>query len=176
MQSLYDLLSDRRSIRHYEDRDIPDEIISKIVDTGILAPSSRNIRPVHFVVVKDKEKLAALSKCNVTGGSLIKGANAAIVVVADTSKADAWIEDCSVAMTNMMLMATDLGIGSCWVQVRLRKSMSGKPGGEVVRDVIKLPDGFEAEAILSLGYTTVVKDPVKVDDEKRKEVVHREKF
>ena len=72
-------------------------------------------------------------------------------MIADTRKADAWVEDTSIALANMMLMAEDLGIGSCWTQIRLRKTADGEDAGEVIRKMLGIPDHYAVEAVLSLG-------------------------
>lgn len=56
---------------------------------------------------------------------MLADADAAIIVIGDTEKSDAWIEDCSIAMILMQLEATELGIGSCWVQCRGRTTPQG---------------------------------------------------
>ena len=77
---------------------------------------------------------------------------AAIVVAADSTLVDVWVEDCASAMTQMHLMADALGIGSCWLQVRLRKTPDGsRDTQDVVREVLGIPDKFSIMAILCLG-------------------------
>ena len=88
--------------------------------SALLAPTSMNRKPCNFMVVERKETLVDLSNAKDHGADLIKGADKAIVVVADTMVADTWFEDSSIALTFMHLMATELGIGSCWVQIHLR--------------------------------------------------------
>lgn len=78
------------------DEDIPEEKLEKIIQAGLLAPTSRNRKPCNFMVVKDRETLNKLSKSKRTGSKMLKGANTAIVVYADSDKADTWIEDSAV--------------------------------------------------------------------------------
>ena len=82
---------------------------------------------------------------------MLKEAQCAIVVIGDETEQDVWIEDCSVAMANMHLMASSLGIGSCWVQGRLRNA-DEKTTEEFVRERLGFPENYRLEAILtSLG-------------------------
>lgn len=166
----------RRSIRKYETRDIPEEMIDQILNAGILAPSSKNIRPVEFIVVKDREMLEKLSRVKMSGAGHLKNAACGIICVANTEKADAWIEDCSLALGNMMLMAEDLGIGSVWTQIRLRKSLSGKSAEKNVRELMGIPDHYAVEAVLSLGFPAENKEPHTAEELKTEHTIHREKF
>ena len=148
---LLKLLQSRRSIRKYTDEHISDETLEKILQAGLLAPSSRAIYPVELVAVRDKEMLSKLSECKAAGAAMLKDADAAIVVVGDTAKSDAWIEDCSITMTLMMLEATEQGVGNCWVQCRGRQTAEGTSTEERIRSLLDIPDNFGVLAILSLG-------------------------
>ena len=148
---LLKLLQSRRSIRKYTDEHISDETLEKILQAGLLAPSSRAIYPVELVAVRDKEMLSKLSECKAAGAAMLKDADAAIVVVGDTAKSDAWIEDCSITMTLMMLEATEQGVGNCWVQCRGRQTAEGTSTEERIRALLSLPGNFGVLAILSLG-------------------------
>lgn len=148
---LLKLLQSRRSIRKYTDEHISDETLEKILQAGLLAPSSRAIYPVELVAVRDKEMLRKLSECKAAGAAMLKDADAAIVVIGDTAKSDAWIEDCSITMTLMMLEATEQGVGNCWVQCRGRQTSEGTSTGERIKSLLNIPDNFGVLAILSLG-------------------------
>ena len=148
---LLKLLQSRRSIRKYTDEHISDETLEKILQAGLLAPSSRAIYPVELVAVRDKEMLRKLSECKAAGAAMLKNADAAIVVIGDTAKSDAWIEDCSITMTLMMLEATEQGVGNCWVQCRGRQTSEGTSTGERIKSLLDIPDNFGVLAILSLG-------------------------
>ena len=148
---LLKLLQSRRSIRKYTDEHISDEKLEKILQAGLLAPSSRAIYPVELVAVRDKEMLCRLSECKAAGAAMLKNADAAIVVIGDTAKSDAWIEDCSITMTLMMLEATEQGVGNCWVQCRGRQTSEGTSTGERIKSLLDIPDNFGVLAILSLG-------------------------
>ena len=148
---LLKLLQSRRSIRKYTGDRISDETLEKILQAGLLAPSSRAIYPVELVAVRDKEMLRRLSECKAAGAAMLKNADAAIVVVGDTAKSDAWIEDCSITMTLMMLEATEQGVGNCWVQCRGRQTSEGTSTEERIRSLLDIPDNFGVLAILSLG-------------------------
>ena len=75
----------------------------------------------------------------------------AIVVAANTEKSDVWTEDCSIVMSNMHLMADSLGLGSCWIQGRLREAPDGQTTEDYLRGILEYPQEIHLEAILSLG-------------------------
>lgn len=86
---LLKLLQVRRSIRKYKDEAIPEDKLTNIVRAGLLAPSSRGIYPVEFVVVRDKNALERLSESKAGGATMLKNAGAAVVVIGDAAKSDA---------------------------------------------------------------------------------------
>lgn len=148
---LIQIMKNRRSVRKYTGGKIPEDKLNLILQAGLLAPSSKNIRPVEFVVVEDNNALEKLSKSKPAGAGMLSGASCAVVVIGDTRKADAWVEDCSLAMGYMLLMAENLGIAACWVQERLRKTLLQKDSGAYIKEFLAIPDYYEVEAILSLG-------------------------
>lgn len=158
--SLQDILEKRHSVRRYTEEKIPDEAIRQILNAGLLSPSSRSIRPWEFIVVRDPEMLAYLSKCRAGGAAaMLEGADGAIIVIADPEKSDVWIEDCSIALSNMHIMASSLGIGSCWIQGRLRNATDDVKTEDYLRERLAFPKSYRLEAILSLGMPASAHDP-----------------
>lgn len=149
--SLLEMLQQRHSIRKYTDEDITDRDLQTILQAGLLSASGRAARPWEFIVVRDKEMLQKMSESRVGAAKMLAHANAAIVVIADVSKTDVWVEDCSIAMSNMHLAASVLGIGSCWIQGRLRKTPDDTTTEDYLRDLLGYPAGYHLEATLSLG-------------------------
>ena len=88
---------------------------------------------------------------------------AAIVVIADTMGADTWCEDSSIALTYLHLAATDLGIGSCWVQIHLREK-DGVDAEEIVRDIVKIDSHYRIVGIMALGHSDDIPEPHTIDD------------
>ena len=83
--------------------------------------------------------LEKLSHCKAQASQFIADAPLAIVVTADPLVSDVWIEDASIASIIIQLQAEDMGLGSCWVQVRERFTASGMPSDEYVREVLDIP-------------------------------------
>lgn len=149
---LIDVMLKRRSTRKFNDEPVSKEELNRILQAALLAPTSMNRKPCNFMVVERPQTLNELSKSKDHGADLISGADKAIVVVADSLIADTWIEDSSIALTHMHLMASELGLGSCWVQIHLR-SRDGKDSEEIVRDILKIDDNYRIVGILALGHS-----------------------
>ncbi len=165
---LIDVMLKRRSTRKFNDEPVTKEELDKILQAALLAPTSMNRKPCNFMVVERKETLTDLANSKDHGADLIDGADKAIVVVADTMVADTWIEDSSIALTYMHLMATELGLGSCWVQIHLR-SKNGKDSEELVRDILKIDDHYRIVGIMALGHSDDIPpahEPADVDKNK----------
>lgn len=172
---LLDTLKKRRSVRQFEDRQVEQEKIDYLVESMLRSPSSRSLNPWEFVVVQDKEMIKALSKAKPHGASFMKNAPLAIVVCADPDKCDVWIEDCSIASIILHLAAMDLGLGSCWVQIRLRENDSGVMAEEYVAEKLGLPEGMVVEAVIAIGYPKEDK-PGHPKESLLYERVHHEKY
>lgn len=165
---LIDVMLKRRSTRKFNDEPVTREELDKILQAALLAPTSMNRKPCNFMVIERKETLTDLANSKDHGAGLIDGADKAIVVVADTMVADTWIEDSSIALTYMHLMATELGLGSCWVQIHLR-SKNGKDSEEIVRDILKIDDHYRVVGIMALGHSDDIPpahEPADVDKNK----------
>lgn len=172
---LLQIMKSRRSIREYTADKIPSDKLNMILQAGLLAPSSKNIRPVEFIVVEDRTVLKKLAKSKQAGAGVLSNASCAIVVIGDVRMADAWIEDCSLAMGYMLLMAENMGVAACWVQERLRKTLLGKDSGLYVKETLRIPEYYEVEAILSLGISEKKEAPRQWDETEQNKV-HWEKF
>ena len=169
-------LSRRRSLRAYTDERIPEDLLAKVTRAGLLSAAGRGIRPWELVIVRNRETLQALAGMREGhAAKMLESAGAAIVVVANTAAADTWVEDCSIVMANMHLAADALGLGSCWVQGRMRTAPDGRSASDYVRDLLGIPEGFELEATLALGYPDQRKPARSVDDALLAKV-HVEKF
>ena len=149
--ALIDDMLKRRSVRKYTDENISKRDLEKILQAGLLAPTSRNRKPCNFLIVENRDTLEKLSKAKESGAEMLAGCNKAIVVVANTLISDTWVEDSSIALGYMHLMASSLDVGSCWVQIHLRKTANGEDAEEVVREIIGIDDYFRIVGILALG-------------------------
>ncbi len=157
--NLTEILLNRRSVRRYTDAPIPEETLREILTAGLLAPTSRNLKPCRFTVVRDRQTLARLAKAKAAGGAFLGDAAAGIVVSADGERSDTWIEDCSIALTAMHLAAAEAGAGSCWIQIHLRRDADGADAEANVRRILGLEERFRTVGILALGMPAAVPAP-----------------
>ncbi|WP_372679446.1 nitroreductase family protein [Desulfosarcina sp.] len=147
-----DLLRSRRSIRKFEDRPVEAEKLDLILEAVLRSPSSRGFNPWEFVVVTDPAIIKRLSTAKPHGASFLANAPLAIVVCADPGKSDVWVEDAAIAAIILHLAATDLGLGSCWIQLRKRDYDDSTTAGEFAADALGLPDKLVVSAIMAIGY------------------------
>ena len=147
-----DLLRSRRSIRKFEDRPVEAEKVDLLVEAVLRSPSSRGVNPWEFVVVTDPAIINRLSTAKPHGASFLANAPLAIVVCADPGKSDVWVEDVSIAAIILHLAATDLGLGSCWIQLRKRDHDDSTTAGEYAANVLGLPAELVVSAIMAIGY------------------------
>lgn len=164
MEEILNIFLNRRSIRSYTGEPVPLEKLNQIIMAGLSSPSGRAQRPWELIVVRDRRKLIDMSGCRLKGTSrMLAGADAAIIVVAREDLSDVWVEDCSIVMANMHLMASALGVGSCWIQGRGREAIDGRSTEEFLRSLLRFPSEYRLEAILSLGMPD--EDPAPTDPE-----------
>ena len=149
---ILEIMRSRRSVRRYTDEKLSGDQLKKIVSGALLAPSGHSKYPCEFIVVTNRELLEKMSHCRKGVAKMLEGAAAAIVVIADKDKSDTFVEDSCVAMMNMELVATSLGVGNCWIQVRKRDAEDDTPSENYLRGILNFPENFACQAILSLGY------------------------
>lgn len=122
------VIENRRSIRHYIDKEIDKKDIESILNCGILAPSAKNRQPWHFIVIKDdrdlKNKIADLLEENLQEATLtskvIKTCDSVIMVYADIEDTILDVQSVGACIENMLLKATDLGISTLWIGYTLK--------------------------------------------------------
>jgi nitroreductase len=148
---LFNLLKQRRSIRKYSNKKIEKEKIQKLIQGALLSPSSRGLKPWEFILVEDSSILEKLSHSK-PGAAFLKNAQLGIVILGNSEKCDVWIEDTSIASTIIHLLSTDLGLGSCWIQIRERNYDEATSAEEYIRQVLSIPDNIRVLSIISMGY------------------------
>ena len=172
---LFDLLKTRRSIRKFQKKEVEKEKLDLLLKSALVSPSSRSIKPWQFIAVTDEKRLKQLSECRKPGPVFLAEAPLAIVVIADKSESDVWIEDASIASVFMQLTAQDLDLGSCWIQVRERFHTEQETAEEYIRKVLEIPEQFGVECIIAIGYPNEQKKPYE-EDKLQYEKLHYNKF
>jgi nitroreductase len=143
----WDAIRARRNVRQYTDQPISREDLERILEAGRRAPSSQNWQPWNFVVVTDRQQLVDLAKAWPQGGRHIAGSAATIALVArqpEDERHRDWVQyDFGQATAQMMLAATDLGIGS---------GHSAVVDQEQARRVLEFPDDHVCVYMIGFGY------------------------
>ena len=147
----FEILQKRRSIRKFEDKPVEPEKVERLLQAAFLSPSSHNHRPWHFIIVDDRELLNKLSKSK-DGAQPLRNAPLAIVVAADETKSDVWIEDSSIAAEHIQLAAVDLGLGSCWIQIRNRYFDENTTAEQYIQQLLEIPKNYRITCIIGVGY------------------------
>lgn len=159
MNNFSDLIRMRRSMRKYTEEELSQDEVVSLLKAALMSPSSKRSNCWRFVAVDDKEVLAKLASCKEHGSSFIADAALAVVVIADPLVSDVWIEDASVASLMIQLQAEDLGLGSCWVQIRNRYMNGETSATECVREILGIPHQLEVLSIIAVGRKGMERKP-----------------
>lgn len=147
----WSVIEQRHSVRAFSSAPVSDETIERILKAGILAPSAGNRQPWHFVVVRSRAVKSNLERA-AFGQSFVGEAPVVIVVCAEPERSAAvyrdrgralyCLQDTAAAVENMLLAATALGLGACWV---------GAFDEEAAASAVALPAGLRPVALIPLG-------------------------
>jgi len=147
---MLDAIRKRRSVRFYRDEPVTDEQIAEVLEAGFCAPSAHAGRPWHVVVVREqaaKDTFASIHRWS----KFIARVPVVLVVCVDRRKDDHfWHEDASAFLENVMIQASEMGLGTCWVGIR-GLTEPGTDAEQIVRDALGLPDYFGVSAMASVG-------------------------
>lgn len=157
---MIDLLRKRRSIRKYTGKAIDKKTLELLTEALLRSPSSRNNKPWEFILVDEPELLSKLSKAKEHGSSFLDKAALGIVVCADSTKSDVWVEDCAIAIILAQMTAQSLGLGSCWIQIRKRQHDEKTTAEKYIQKLLGLPKHIKVESIVSIGYPNEEKKPI----------------
>ncbi len=149
---MLELMKKRRSIRQFTDKPLLQEHVQSMVNAALLSPTSRNKKSVQCVVVQNKDMLEKLSLCKAQAASFLAQAAAGVVILADTELADTWVEDASIAAFAVQLQAEHLGLGSTWIQMRLRQDKDDADSEQCVRHLLGVEEKYGILCILAVGY------------------------
>jgi nitroreductase len=142
-----EVLEKRRSIRKYKNITVPREKLLKILEAARIAPSAGHRQPWHFIVVENKDTIKKLAKQEWAAGAPVM-----IVGLADQEASPGWcINDLGVAFEHIVLAATDLGFGTCWMGQSNRE--------DLVKSLLDIPDNFKVVALTTLGVSDETPGP-----------------
>lgn len=157
-----DIVAKRRSIRKFTPQELSPEQTQAILRAALMAPTSKSTRAWRFIVIDDKDLLRQIAQSKSAGADFVMDAPLAVLVLMDTSLTDVWVEDASIAAVTMQYQATELGLGSCWAQLRLRGHADGITADECLRDLFGYPEQYKAVCVIAFGYPAIER---KLQDE-----------
>ncbi|MGB9959844.1 MAG: nitroreductase family protein [Candidatus Bathyarchaeales archaeon] len=171
---VFEAIRGRRSTRAFENREVSQELVEKLIEAARWAPSAGNIQPWEFIIVKKPEIKRKLAEAAL-GQSFIEEAPVVIVVCADEvrsaqgygvrGKTLYCIQDTAAAIQNIHLAAYSMGLGTCWV---------GAFREDEARKVLKMPEGIRPVAIIPVGYPA--ETPPPRSRRPLKQIIHYETF
>ncbi len=150
------VIEKRRTFRRYSDRPVEREILDAIVKVAQTAPSSRNSKSTAFMIIEDRDTLDALSQMRDFGASPLKSAQAAILVMGDTTKTDLWVDNCAISATFVQLAVTAMDLVSCWIHINSRLCLKDEPEGrtsdDYVSELLGLKEEMHPYCVVAIGY------------------------
>jgi len=167
---MIEILRNRRSIRKYTEQPVEHDKLELLKEAVLRSPSSKNINPWEFIFVDEQNKIRQLRQCKSYGATPLETASLAVVICADETKNDVWIEDCSIASILLQLTAQSIGLGSCWVQIRNRMHSETISAEKYIQDLLNIPQNFRVLSMITIGY------PVKSREGKPYEELEFEKI
>ncbi len=163
-----ELIAKRRSIRKYDARPIPQEVIDRLVDATLTAPSSRNSHSTHLMVITDPQLIAQMATMRDYGSAFMKSAPLTILVMGDTTVTDKWLVNASISATMLQLACVEEGLGSCWVHVDGSLCFKDQPDGptadQFLRRLLPIPDHFNILCAVAIGYSDFEPAPLPAWD------------
>ncbi len=171
---LSEAILNRRSIRKYKDKEIDDELVTKIIEAGVWAPSAGNLQSWEVIVVRDHQiKVQLAVACYIR--EFIAEAPVVLIICAYKRKSGATygergrelycIQDAACAAQNMLLMIHDLGLGACW---------NGSFDEDSVSTLLGIPEGIRPVAIITVGYPD--EKPIPPPREEIEDFIHYETY
>jgi nitroreductase len=162
---VFEAIRARRSIRKFRPKPIPNKELETILEAGRLAPSAGNRQPWRFIVVKDPDRKKALSKA-ADNQTFIADASVVVVALGDPEASPRWFSrDPMIAVEHMVLAATALGYGSCWI---------GAFNEEEVKRILGIPERLKVIVLLPIGFPDEA--PAPRERKPLKEIVFLEKY
>ncbi len=162
----------RRSVRKYERKAVPDAILHDLFEAAMAAPSAVAKDPWHFLLIRDRETLDSIVKI-LPHGQMLRQAPVAIIVCGDINRAHGneisyMLQDLSAAVENILLAATALGVGSCWLGMHPRQERVDN-----IRNLFSLPENIIPMCGIALGWPAENPEPRTRFNPER---VHQEKW
>jgi nitroreductase len=154
-------------VREFKPDPVPEEIVHHILQAARWAPSSSNTQPWHFVVVRDRETIAAIGRI-ATQGAFIGQAPLAIAIVMENARRPQL--DAGRAIQQMELVAWAEGLGTCFVGIRADEQQ------DAIKELLKIPKEMELVTVLPFGYRAEGRRAGGTPRKPMAEIAHSEQF
>lgn len=157
-------IKSRRSIRQYSKKPVPGDLLIRLVEAAMQAPSARNKQPWHFIICTERKILDALAEAH-PYGKMLSQATAAILVCGDREleEMDLYLlQNGSAATQNILLAAHELGLGAVWLGLQPREKRVA-----AVKQVLNVPGHIYPVSLISIGYPAEHKEPVNRFDARK---------
>jgi nitroreductase len=169
--NVYKSILTKRAVRQYQDKPLPEEAVTAILNAGRRAQSSKNTQPWHFIAIRDRSTLQAFAELGTYAGHLAGSALGVAILTPDPEQRYSVMFDAGQAAAYMQLAAWELGIGSCIASIY-------EP--EKARQLLGFPQDLHCLVALSFGYPldseSLIRPPKKGGRRLLSEVVHWEKW
>ena len=140
------VIRDRQSVRVFNENKVDDDIIKKILDAGIIAPTAKNLQPQKIFVLKSDDAIKKINEAS----PCIYNAKTVLLVCSDKENAfkrsdgySTYEMDAVISATHMMLEATNLGVDNIWIELFDKKK---------IKELFKLKEELEPICLIPLGY------------------------
>lgn len=172
MNPKLDGIFSRRSIRQFQDREVPEAMLTDLLEAGMAAPSAVARDPWHFIVIQKRETLNRLAD-EMPNARMLTQATAAFIVCGDIQKAyiqaeSYLLQDCSAAVENILIAANILGLGTCWLGIHPRPDRM-----DMIRQMFALPDTIIPMCGIAVGWP---EERPEARTRYRQERVHKEEW
>jgi nitroreductase len=167
MNDILELIKARRSVRRYQKKEVPKELVERLIEAARWAPSGVNIQPWHFVAVTREDlrrEVGAQAKFFFIKSRHVYEAPLLFVICGNTKSAFHMV-DCSLAGANIIMEATSLGLGTCWIGVFNEKR---------IKEILEIPDEMRVIGLITVGYSA--EKPSPPPKLTLSEILHWEKF
>ncbi len=132
----------RRSVRTYDPKPVPEDVLNRVLEAGRISPSASNYQPWHFIVVRDPDRRKALSDGRYA--KFLTQSPVVIVGLGDMKVSPEWhVVDTTIALQQMVIAATAEGLGTCWI---------GSFYEDRVKAALDVPERYRVVAMLAVGY------------------------
>ena len=170
MNSQLHYLFSRRSIRAYQPEEVGENLVRDLLEAAMAAPSAVAKDPWEFVVLRNRDMLVKVSE-GLPNGKMLADAPVGVVVCGDLRRAHGehlsyLLQDCAAAIENLLLAASTLGLGACWLGVHPREERV-----KHLRSLLSIPDAVIPVAAIAIGWPAEVWEP---RTRYRQEAVHHE--